>query len=368
MKNLANIQSAVADMLARVELERAGIPAYQAVPTGDDNVKSNVVGFLEFDGGTDVLFVRCAKHWTARISGSRQQTSTSTTVKLVNEKYVTPINSRQVDYVCESLKALTTFQNDLEEKFQYFRDREDGCYEDGTRSEPCDLLPTFGFAADGLSLLTPPRGDSQLILMEIRALKAYGRELNNIFDTIRCDEEALDVAVSWLGWRNPECTRLASQLSKLLKEEITRTQQLLDQLGPGHNDRVKLMSRLEWFLMRKLPLVTSLHRSKDIAATERKLEVLRVDLISTCRHAAESFRISADDVLARYPAGALRERELNVNAYIAAFNFGLLHDLCLRIGTKHAARTYGQLRDYYRSHLSEENRTRVDDAVKNVVR
>src|SRR5262249_3898523 len=155
----------------------------------------------------------------------------------------TAIHSRQVDFLCDSRDALWNLREDLEKKFQYYRDREDS-YAYGTRKGPCQLLSAFGLDPASLSWDKPPRGAGQLIYTEIRALQAYGRLSNDIRDTILGDEEALEVACQYFRWRSPLCARLATKLVKLLKDEIRRTQQLMES-ARGH-ERVKLLQRLEW--------------------------------------------------------------------------------------------------------------------------
>ena len=275
MKNLANIQASIADIICRTELSVGNhIPAYQVVrgSGADPECKASVVGILEYEDGQDIVFIRKSDHWVAHLAKQPVGFYSRETITFTPPGGVWTFSPSQ--YKLHTQKELLEF---ISKVAAHGRQRTSDSFA-GDRDGPCDLLPLGGFHPEHFSHIAWPY-KAEGLKLETLGLLAYGQEVNDPRVNAECQKEALCVTEAMYGTKDPRTQKLAADLSRFLKQQHELSSRLLIQLGHDETQRKDLLEKVVlWTSMRVDPL--KILGYSEARAVEDKCQGYRVELLA----------------------------------------------------------------------------------------
>ena len=281
MRNLANIQASIADIICRIELAWGNqIPAYQAVRTTrtDQEMKGSIVGIVEYADGQDIVFIRKSDHWVAHLAKppcGRYAECTTVTVLPGG------------DVTFEPRQHQLHTQDELHEFIRQMsahgpRRREDSYA--GRRDQPCQLLLLGGFHSEHMLHVAWPEHREESAKLFILAMRAYGHEINDPKMKADCESAAMGMAEGAFGKADQRTQKIAGELSQFLKQHIELCFEMLGALGYEDPKRLEVLGNLELWLFKRLQVMQVQGYTRGAGGANARLQLVRVELLSLLVH------------------------------------------------------------------------------------
>lgn len=220
MNDLKGIPTHVSNIMVRVELAKAGIPAFDgAVICGRETVLTTVVGVMAFAGGMQVLFTRSCCHWSVDVVRALDSVQPRT----LNERWcgtvpiggtcggADPTPKVVTSYHVDSQEALYGLVEVLREAFG------DQCRFGMLDSRLVDMMPN---KPEGLIQLSGLEDNGELARMHSAVLLAMGSLIGCFESAEHYLREAYRVAAGRIGFRSGEAVCVLAVLQRLYKTRI----------------------------------------------------------------------------------------------------------------------------------------------------
>jgi hypothetical protein len=281
MRNLANIEASIANMLARVELLKADVFTFEVMRIAKTEMQCNIIGLREYKNKQGAIFVRQPDHWLVSLrnpipivtgldAGIRfekpDSIATFTCIAEVSTqegleclvRYLDKISGEQLDL---SVKAYPRVDStDLCQHFTWFDSRE------------LLFLP--------IVYEKHSRGKENVLgRLLVTGLRNLGRARGSAREIEECEIEAADIAWRDIDIGGPEHIRIQSSLASQMKYQMRLLQHLLDETRQDEEGRLKVVQELEWTQIKLIHWLWRLDRKKEAESVGKKIAMLRLELI-----------------------------------------------------------------------------------------
>jgi hypothetical protein len=281
MKNLANVQASIADIICRIELAWGNeIPAYQAVRTmgTDQEMKGSIVGILEYADGQDIVFIRKSDHWVAHLAKPPRGLYAERTTVTVMAGGDVMFEPRQ-----HELRTQDELHEFVRQMSAHGPRRRDNSYA-GRRDEPCQLLSIGGFYSEHMSRVAWPETHEESTKLFMLGMRAYGHEINDPKVKADCDWAAIEMSERTFGKADQRTQKIAGELSQFLKQHIELCFEMLGALGHEDPKRLEVLGNLEFWLSKRLQVMQVQGYTRGAGGANARLQLVRVELLSLLIH------------------------------------------------------------------------------------
>lgn len=283
MRNLAGVDTPICDALLRVELTKAGVPAFTGEAIQRREVPATAIGAITYAGGVQATFYRCWYYWGVSLSKALPYEP----AKQLNDQWGSQV---RIDGYSggkdPSPGGVYSYNVDTQE---------------GLNALVAVLNTTFGmtFEVDPRDIKTPdwlrPMSLTKLpdfadkaaqARAEVAALNALGGYLNRYEYRESVCEEALAIATAEFGPKGHETHGMRVVVANLYRDQARRLKMLI----PTLSDDTSVFcytADLEHILTKRVPLLFMMGRRKEARSVKRECEDVRFTLAGIYRSRKE---------------------------------------------------------------------------------
>ncbi len=297
MKNLAGVETAIADAALRIELAKAGIPVYRGEVIRSQEVPATMIGVITYAAGVKATFSRGWYYWCVCIS----QPLPFQQAKQLNDQWGSkvrvdgyaggkePSQHGVSSYNIDSQEGLNALVSTLNETFGM-----------QIEANPEDIKLPDWLRPYSLKKVDSPEDAAALVRAEIAALNALGGYYNRYEMRESAGEEALALAFSAFGGKDHDTYNMRVVVNNLYREQARRLKMLIETIS-DQTSIYCFTADLEGLLNKRVPLLHTMGRHKEARSVARESEEVRKKLAEIYRERKQADHKDLQEALAGKP-------------------------------------------------------------------